>query len=687
MTTKLKILIVLNIFLILSTLTAQKMNVDSLLKIADTSNYLDKAKTYIQVSYAFYGASLPKYYEYALKANHFAKLTNDDKVLAHSNHLLGIAHNFKGQPDSSIFYYNEVMKYADRHSDTTRKTILLRNIGIIYQDMGRGDKADEYYAKSLFLAEQVGDSSNMVLVLKSIATRLNTLMDFNNAIEISLRALKIAERNNYYGSIASVLTNLSITFGMMEDYEKALYYQRKTLDYKDTVNDKKGIASTYSNLGLVFKKMGILDSAEYYYALSLKLNNELGESKSLMTVYDNIASLYLEQEQYNKALKMYLKGIKIAIKSKDPENTALYNNDIGKVYFEIGDYESANRYFLNGLRLVGQGVSTEVTIQLYQNLYKLNKKTGNAAKALYYSDNYHAIKDSVLDIEKQKQINDLETKYQTEKKENKIKLLTKEKELKDIEIEKQKTFTYEMVAFALIVLFIAVLFFSRYRLKQQNKQSKLEKEKFETEGKLLRSQMNPHFLFNSLNSIQSFISSNEQFKAMTYLSKFGKLTRDILEYSRESFITLEEEISSLRLYIELELLRQKGVIEYSIKVADNIDSEIVLIPPIIVQPFVENALKHGLRQKQGDGLLEINFHLKGDKLICIVTDNGIGRKASMEKKDNNHQSLGMQITAERLQNLNTKSNLGMKFEVTDLYDDSGNPRGTEVKIILPKKLG
>jgi len=685
MTTKLKILFVLNILLI-STLNAQRTNIDSLLRVADTSNNLGKAKTYIQVSYAYYRYSLPKYYEYALKANSFAKLTDDDKVLAHSNHLLGVAHNFMGQPDSAIFYYNEVMKYADRHADTTRKTILLRNIGIIYQNMGRDDKADEYYNNSLFLAEQVGDSSNMVLALMSMATKSNSSMDFNKAIETNLRALKIAETNHYEEKIPIVLNTLSVTFGMMEDYKKALYYQRKALLYKDTINDKKGMASAYTNLGLVFKKMGILDSAEYYYEIALKLNNALGELRGLMIVYDNIASLYLEQKQYNKALNMYLKGIKIAGRSKDMEYIALYNSDIGKVYFEMGDYENANRYFLNSLKLVKRGVNTERTIQLYYNLYKLNKKTGNTSKALYYSDKYHSIKDSVLNIEKQKQINDLETKYQTEKKEDEILLLTKEKELKDIEIEKQKTLTYMMVAFALMVLFAAILFFSRYRLKQQHKQSKLEKEKFETEGKLLRSQMNPHFLFNSLNSIQSFISSNEQFKAMTYLSKFGKLTRDILEYSRESFITLEEEISSLELYIELELLRQKETVEYSIKVADDINTEIVLIPPIIVQPFVENALKHGLRQKQGVGLLEISFQLRGDNLICTVTDNGIGRKASMEKKDKDHQSLGMQITAERLKNLNTKSNTNIKFVITDLYDDAGNSRGTKVEIILPGKL-
>jgi len=266
-----------------------------------------------------------------------------------------------------------------------------------------------------------------------------------------------------------------------------------------------------------------------------------------------------------------------------------------------------------------------------------------------------------------------------------ILLLSKDKEIKIAEIQKQRALQYTLTVLILLFLIIVILTFNIYRLKQQNSGNILEKEKLALENKLLRSQMNPHFLFNSLNSIQSFISSNESFKAMTYLSKFGKFIRNILEYSSHSYITLSKEISNLELYIELEILRFKDNIKYNISVDKNIDVETTLIPPIIVQPFVENALIQRLRQKQDEGLLEINFRMQHDKLLCTISDNGIGRKASMLNKDKDHHSLGIQITTERLQNLNRKARSDIRFAITDLYDNSGTAVGTKVVITLPKK--
>ena len=677
---------VLYLFLVPVLVISQNINVDSLLKVANTSDELKKAKIYLDVAKSYYGVSVTNYFNYSLKAKQCAESVADEPTLNAALLQLGIAYHFLGKPDSAIYNYKLTLEYAKSKKDTAKTIKTLRNIGISYQDIGLYTKANDYYNQAFNLAKLSHDSLGMVYVLSSMATAYNNAMEFNSSVETSLKALEIAEKNNYSSRTSNILNSLSITFGMMEDYEKALYYQRKSLLYIDNEIEKREAASSYSNIGLIYKKMGMYDSAEHNYNISLKLKKEIGDINRLATIYDNIGSLHLVRKQYQKALDIYFEGLKIAEESNLNDDQIMLVTDIGEVYFEMEKFSEADIYFQRGLRLAKKGGSTERLTRLYENLYKTNKAAGNTAKALYYSDNFHTIKDSVFDIEKQNQLVDIETKYQTEKKEAEILLLTKEKELQNAQIQKQRVFQYTLAGLILVFLIVAILIFSRYRLKQQNIRNQLEKEKFETEGKLLRSQMNPHFIFNSLNSIQSFISSNESFKAMTFLSKFGKLTRDILEYSRESFITLDEEISSLKLYIELETLRFKDDIKYIINVDENIDIETTLIPPIIVQPFVENALKHGLRQKQGDGLLEINFRIYHDKLLCTISDNGIGRKASMLKKEKDHHSLGIQITTERLQNLNKKAKSDIQFAITDLYDDAGTATGTKVVITLPKNI-
>ncbi len=677
--------IVLNLLCLSGLVLSQNINVDSLLKVADTASELKKARIYADVADSYYGISISDYYNYALKSKYFAELSGDDAALADALNILGIAYHFLGKPDSAICYYKRVLEFTQKKMDTTRTILTLRNIGISFQDKGFYTQAHDYYQKAFMLARLSGDSLGMVDVLTSTASAYNSAMRFDKSVEASLAALEIAENSSYSIEVNDILNTLSITFGMMEEYEKALYYQRKSLAAINVESNKRDAASSYNNIGLIYKKMDMLDSAEYYYNLSLNLKKEIGDANKLVISYNNIGSLHLVREQYNKALEMYFEGLKLAVESKLIDEQIRLVNDIGEVYYEIRNYDEANNYFQEGLHLIQKGGSAETVTKLYKNLYKLNKATGKLDQALYFSDSYHALKDSVFDIEKQKQLSDIETKYQTEKKENEILLLTKEKELQDAELHRQRALQYALAGTILLILIVAILIFSRYRLKQQNLRNRLEKEKLETEGKLLRSQMNPHFIFNSLNSIQSFISSNEPFKAMTYLSKFGKLTRDVMEHTREDLISLEAEISSLELYIELETIRFNNDISYSIHIDENIDIETTMVPPIIIQPFVENAIKHGLRKKKDNRLLDINFQIEHDLLKCTVIDNGIGRKASLLSKDEDHHSLGMQITGERLEELNRKSKSAIRYEITDLYD-TGNATGTSVVITLPKMV-
>ncbi len=206
------------------------------------------------------------------------------------------------------------------------------------------------------------------------------------------------------------------------------------------------------------------------------------------------------------------------------------------------------------------------------------------------------------------------------------------------------------------------------------------------EGSFLRSQMNPHFIFNSLNSIQSYILANNTILAARYLTSFSRLMRLILENSRESEILLANEISALNHYLDLEKMRFKNLFNYFITIDKDIDKNVVLIPPMLVQPYVENAILHGIMNKGGEGKIEIDFKLHNGLIRCTVTDNGVGRKAAQSLKNNKeayHRSAATGITTERLKQLNNYLKGKISVDIKDIEDEQGNPTGTQVEIFIP----
>ncbi len=224
------------------------------------------------------------------------------------------------------------------------------------------------------------------------------------------------------------------------------------------------------------------------------------------------------------------------------------------------------------------------------------------------------------------------------------------------------------------------------RRKERAKQEKLQLERdlISVEQKALRLQMNPHFIFNSLNSIQALIATGDDLGARKNLSGFSKLMRQILENSRKNKITLEEEISTLQNYLTIEKECNDGAFEFTFDLAQDLETELIEIPPMILQPFVENAIKHGMSEKKDSGKIQVSFSLlHEDLLLCTVRDNGIGRKKAEEKKresTNTHESTALNVTEERLQLLDNEEG---NIEIIDLYDSEELSSGTEIRVSIP----
>lgn len=238
---------------------------------------------------------------------------------------------------------------------------------------------------------------------------------------------------------------------------------------------------------------------------------------------------------------------------------------------------------------------------------------------------------------------------------------------------------------ALVILAAGAISFGiySYRITQLKKEWELRQQTLASEMKALRAQMNPHFLFNSLNSINSFILSGKNEKAKTALDRFATLMRQILDNSAKETITLEKEVAFLENYLAVEATRFDKPFHWSVQVAEDIDTFETEIPSMITQPFVENAILHGIMHKPLGGHVFVTFSKEGNALLCSIKDNGIGRAAAAEyrsKQADKHQSMGMQITLERLALYDQKNGVQSSVQALDLADEEGKPAGTSILI-------
>lgn len=252
-----------------------------------------------------------------------------------------------------------------------------------------------------------------------------------------------------------------------------------------------------------------------------------------------------------------------------------------------------------------------------------------------------------------------------------------------------QTWWFRGLAALVVVAIAAALFMYRLKvIKRRERLKMIQRARLSNaELKALRSQMNPHFVFNAINSVQYFMTTNDPVSSQKYLSKFAKLIRYVVDNSKPAAIPLNKELEALRLYLDLETLRFENKFDYVIELSDEVDVEKVQIPSMLIQPFVENAIWHGLMHKETKGTIRIGIEYKEKALLCVIEDNGIGRKRSAEinraKNGDVHRSVGMSITKERLDIINLKHNSHLTMTITDMEDDKGNSTGTRVELNLP----
>jgi LytS/YehU family sensor histidine kinase len=361
-------------------------------------------------------------------------------------------------------------------------------------------------------------------------------------------------------------------------------------------------------------------------------------------------------------------------------------NGVARIFEKRGEMDSAIFYAEKAL------ANAEVYSD-QENLFQ----AANLLADFYKDKDYHAAynflkiataaKDSMITSDKLKQAQILE--YNEE---------VREKEL--AAIETKETARRRRIIITAAVLIAIASFLIIYRIRQlrlkyktileQKESEKLktvyEKKLIELEAKALRAQMNPHFIFNCINSIKSLIQKNENEKATEYLTTFSKLIRTIFQNSDKREITLFDEIETCRLYTQLESMRFGNKLSYSFYIDKTLDLKSVMVPALILQPFIENAIWHGIMPKAAEGMLQVNVSGKEHKIFCIVEDDGIGREISMKNKfteaEITHQSKGVRLTQSRLELSNMLNERNASVEIIDKTNGANEPAGTKVILVF-----
>lgn len=485
---------------------------------------------------------------------------------------------------------------------------------------------------------------------------------------------------------------LGDVYRLTKAFEKSINAYKEGLNIAEKYLIIPKVTDLNSKIAEVYSVKGDTQIAKNYYSESLKQANTQNkkravEEKLKVAEFQNTINDYSTEITLRKEALYTIEEI---------ETDSVFNNEsaltpqkqnykIGKAYALQQDFGNAITFLEESIEEADDKADLVVKKDATRGLYEVYKKTGDYTKSLSAFEDYVSVLDELYRKKEQEISQASRFSKDITSKQNRILSLESDRELSESKYElnieqakRQKLIIYSLIGGVLLLLLTAFLMF-KY-IKQQRLANNL------LALKSLRSQMNPHFIFNALNSVNSFIASNDERTANKYLTDFSLLMRAVLENSEEDFITLEKEIELLELYTKLEHFRFKDKFDYNIKVDKNIDVSSFVIPPMLLQPYIENAVWHGLRYKKTKGYLEINIsQSEKDEISITITDDGIGRQKSKALKTEHQQkqnSKGMGNIKKRVSILNTMYNDKVDVQIDDFQNTEDT--GTKVVVTLKK---
>jgi len=707
-----KPILLILLFLLFSNVQAQDKIIDSIKiafqnpKIHDTT----KMRALEQLKRNHYSQNQPNYY--------------------YINDWIGKLANRNLQSKNPVVHEKSVAALANYYS------------GLANQSYTKGeiDKSIPYLDKVIALYQSIHNEPEVYNAIVNKATYLSVVNEYEKAISSLFMALKYYEKNPKAHNFQIGLANktLGTIYARQGKPEKSIELYKKAISCYDAATDRTphendySKAIVYGSIGTTYYQMRQLDQSSEYYDKAFALAKKIGDSDLQKGLRGQIGQLRIAQGKLDEAEKIFTD---ILSAPADPRATAHANISLGRVYLKKKEYDKATLYSEKGLALSTQAKALDLQDMASNQVFNIAKASENYKRALEVRELNYKLKDSSKMEASKNALAQQQLKYDFEKKELQQKILEQKKleavkitaanekaaeaskaklaqqqlrydfeksQLNDkliqgkklsavklqsekktaaVKLEAQKKQAAQKnilisLSGVLLLLILGGIFY--YRNSRQ-RQSIAVLEKNQIKQKLLITQMNPHFIFNSVQNIRNLIDNNKNNDAVNYLDRFSTLTRQILENSNENYISLEEEVQMIENYMVIQQLLYNHKFDFQVTVEDSIEQDSTFLPPMLTQPFIENAIKHGLSNKTANGMIDIGFYLKESKLFFEVSDNGKGFDSG--KSVSNHKSLAMTITKERL--VGYTKNQDFSVQTDNIKDHDQNVVGAKVSFEIP----
>ncbi len=573
--------------------------------------------------------------------------------------FVNMVHAQSGNVVGEVRMQTKKLEKAVDTEDESAQADSYYNIGETFFKDGNFRKSEEYYAKAKAIYEKLNDRSNIEKTSRKLAQSqekqnkfIPAISNYNRAAEVSPPKSRVLNSND--------VTRLSVS--SPEAKEEAI---QSNIRLNEKEKDNSALATSYSQMADVNIQQNDIPKAEANLTSAYRISKKEAPQQAL-EINQKLTDFYIGNRKFDKAIATKKTMLKEDFVKKNSKKEVEQIRELADIYIKKNDPEEAIGLLKKSYRIAlekGHTLEARKSVKKLDSLYSVSGNTDASVKL--YRDFLGKLPELVS---KDKSLVDEKI---LEDNEQRITQLEKEKQLKDELIRKKNVFNYSLIA-ALVILIALILFIFRTLKKVQVKNKKIALQS-------LRREMNPHFIFNSLNSVNHFIATNNELEANQYLTRFSKLMRGVMENSTEDFIPFQQELDLLQNYLALEKTRFADKFDYEIEVDENLNTQSLKVPGMLVQPFLENAIWHGLRYRTTKGFLTLHFEKEDQNLKITIQDNGIGIEESKKQKTEHQKARkgrGMKNTLERIALLNDLYHQDIQCKITD----KKNAQGVAVEI-------
>ncbi len=688
------------------------------LKLAEEIGYQERTVTLLsKIGVAFINLSeFDSANFYLEKSLAKARQLGDRKGEASAYDNLGIIKIRMGEHNIALNYLRKAIHIYQQEKLPNK--IAQANVwfGNVYKDTHQLDSALIYYQKALDYYKIIEDKENVAITLINMSSIFRLSKQYDKAIEWALESIESFKKIGHRNGVGVSLYRLALVYYEMGNLGKAETTLLEGKSVFSELNNEYFLSSVNNMLGMILYDRGEYQQSRLFYEGVLEYCKRTKQPELYATTLFNIGNIHYADNNFDNALKIYLEADSLFKKVHNKKSQLDVLNNLINLYSRTGDYEKVDNCLEKYKELSDSIFNEKVASSVadMQVKYETLEKEKDLLRLKILNEE---AENNILLLKKQKEISSLTLQQQISenilaKKDLALKNADNEKQRAQINLmaiqEQQQKEAFEnekrrhslqhktYLLIITIILLLTLTFFQLMRNRQNIQRGKLERNALELNRQLIesnikaiRSQLNPHFIFNCVHTIEVLLNDTQIDQSLICLRKFSSLTRLVLENSQKKEIPLSEEIEILKLYMDLENTRFKTPYSYAITLHGNIDPGTTMVPPLIFQPFIENSIKHGFVDRNKPWKLTVNISKKGESLYAEIVDNGIGRSKKGELSIHSgfkKESMGLKLVEQRLVLMNEMKNTNSSFEIIDLIDDQQKPKGTKVTITLPYDL-